>query len=453
MWDTKYRPLLFSDILGQEGNVQLLKSRLKNGTAFSTSYIFGGPYGTGKTTISRIFARAMLCLNLDKSTMEPCNQCENCKAILAEQPGPFVERDAASHGTIEYARSIVEELAYSLANAPKRIYLFDEAHRMSMAAQDVLLKPIEDKKMIGIFCTTEIEKIRGAIRSRCEEYLIRKITREDIFKRMRVILESEKVNYQEEAVYIVIDYSGGHVRDVINKLEMISQLGAITIENVREYLQLSTIPLYYKILLHLDNPVQALELVDKACEQVSPEEVASGIAEAAMNTYRLANNVHVDFSFVDKTLASQVYDRYKSDVIKFTHWFLNSKHTSKLSLAKDVLCLSHVPKNLPVEQSAPVVVPAVVVPVAVVSSPVVSAPSTPTPTPVPTPTPHIENFADPLSPTEIESFYTRAPLPRTRKSPDNAVLKRKRRIKEKNLSPDEWRRKFEYAYKRKKEYF
>ena len=353
MWDIKYRPTKFSEVLGQDGNVQLLKSRLRNGAAFDTSYIFAGGHGQGKTTLARIYARAMLCLDPNKEDPEPCNQCDNCTTILNGEPGAFVERDAASQGTIEHIRELVEQLPFVIMGAPKRINLFDEAHRMSLGAQDVLLKPIEEKKMVGIFCTTEPEKIRGPIRSRCEEYTIRKVTREDILKRMQTVLTAESVEFQEDAVCIAIDHSGGHVRDVLNKLEMVSQVGPITIDTVREYLHLSVVSTYYEILLALSDPKKAIALVEQACERVAPEEVATGLAEAAMNSYRLANGMFADFVYVDRALGTKVYELYGPHVVRFADWFLRSRYTSLISLVRDIVIFSESPSNTPPKGGQP----------------------------------------------------------------------------------------------------
>jgi DNA polymerase III subunit gamma/tau len=454
MWDTKYRPLKFADVLGQEGNVQLLKSRLRNGTAFDTSYIFAGGFGRGKTTLSRIHARAMLCLNLDKSNPEPCNECSNCLDILNEQPGAFSERDSASQGTIEHLRSIVEELPYVIANAPKRIYLFDEAHRMGVGAQDVLLKPVEEKRMVAFFCTTEAEKIRGTIRSRCEEYTIRKITREDILKRMQMVLATESVEYTDDAVLIVIDHSGGHVRDVLNKLEMISQLGPITVESVREYLRLTVVTLYYEILLSLDNPVRAIELVDQACDQAAPEDVSAGIAEAAMNSFRISNGMAADFAYVDKTLAEQVYAKYKANVIRFAQWFLGSRYTTKLSLTRDVVLFSQTSGNLPIEGPTPPVVfaasgvvaaPATALAIAPTQSaaPMVQTAATPAPKPK-----DFASFADPTALTATESQVVNGrPMPRSRNRQDAPPPTRGSGAKA--MTPEEWRGHFEHLYRKK----
>lgn len=456
MWDLRYRPLRYADVLGQEGSVHLLKSRLRNGTAFDTSYIFAGGYGRGKTTLGRIHARAMLCLDLDKKDPEPCNKCDNCTAILNEQPGAFSERDGASNGTIEHARGIVEELPYVLPNAPRRIYLIDEAHRMSTAAQDVLLKPVEDKKMVAMLCTTEATKIRGPIRSRCEEYTIRRATREEILARVRMVLEIEKVQYEDDAVLIVIDHAGGHVRDVLNGLEMISQMGSITVANVREYLHLAVVTLYYQTLLNLDNPVKAVTLVEQACEQTEPEDVAAGIAEAAMNSFRLANGIFADFSVIDRGLAEQVYAKYGRAVVRLASWFLGSRYATRLSLTRDVVVLSQNPSNLPLEGPPPPVVFSSVQPAA--ATPITTSVPTSIPTVAPAaptaevpketkPAP-VDSYTDPTPPTEIEAALVNGTLPRQRSTHDTTPPPKVKNGHH-EMTPLEWRGLFDRLLRKK----
>ena len=393
MWDTKYRPLKFGDVLGQEGNVQLLKARLSKGSALDTNYIFSGGHGQGKTTLARILARTMLCLDVNKDDPEPCNECDNCVAVLRGSATAYVEQDAASGGTIDNIRSLVEDLPFAVFNAAKRVYVFDEAHRMSRDAQDVLLKPLEEKRMVGIFCTTEPEKIRGPIRSRCEEYAIRKITREDVLVRMNKILDAEGVEHEDDGVMTVIDYSGGHVRDVLNRLEMVAQMGAVTTATVREYLHLSVVATYYEILLALGDSRRAVGLVEEACERVSPEDVSAGIAEAAMNSFRLAHGMFADFVYVDKALAQKVYAVYGDASVKMAAYFLQSRYASKVSLICDVLaCQGGLPASgttsvvlaPPVQVMAPA--PTSVPAQGVTSLPApVPLPSAPAPAPAPAP--------------------------------------------------------------------
>jgi DNA polymerase III subunit gamma/tau len=353
MWDIKYRPRKFSEVLGQPGTVQLIQARLKNGTVLNTSYIFAGGHGQGKTTLARILARAALCQNLNREDCEPCNVCDQCVAILQDQPSAFTERDAASNGRVEQIRELLEDLPYMPPmGAPIRIYLFDEAHRMSTAAQDVLLKPIEEKKLLGIFCTTEPQSIRGTIQSRCDTYQIRKVTREDVLARMKMVLEAEKVEYQDDAALIVIDHCGGHVRDILNKLEMIAQMGAVTVESVREYLHLSAVTTYYQALLAIGDPKQALELIDQACERVPPDQVAAGLAEAAMNSFRLANNMSADFVYVDRQLAEQVYQRFGAACTKLAEFFLRHRSVSRIGLVCDIVNLTQSGGAVPQQQAS-----------------------------------------------------------------------------------------------------
>lgn len=402
MWDVRYRPKKFSEVLGQPGSVLLLKSRLRNGTAFDTNYIFAGGHGTGKTTLARIHARAMLCLALDKNDPEPCNECDNCQIAILEQPGAFVERDAASQGTIQHIRALVDDLPFAVFNAPKRIYLFDEAHRMGDGAQDVLLKPLEEKRMVGMFCTTEPKNIRGPIRSRCEDYTIRKVAREEVLLRMRLVLETEGVKFEEDAVLIVIDYCAGHVRDVLNKLEMIAQMGDVTVGTVREYLSLSVVSTYYEILLSLSDTKRALALVEQACEQVSPEDVAAGISEAAMNSYRIANGMLADFVYADRELGKRVYTMYQNHVIRFADWFQRFKYTTRIALLRDVLVFGQTTGNLPPEGAQP--------PVVFASPPV--AGSTPPPAQVAPDVPTLAKFATPPPPVVVAAAPTVSETPR-----------------------------------------
>ncbi len=416
MWDILYRPRRYADVIGQDGSVRLLKTRVSNGTAFDTSYIFAGGYGRGKTTLSRIHAMAMLCQDLDKRDPEPCGKCDNCSAILAEQSQAFTERDAASNGSAEAMRAIVEELPYVLANATKRIYLIDEFQRTSSTAQDVLLKPVEEKKLVVMLCTTEAEKIRGAIRSRCEEYTIKRVTREDILPRMKMILTEQNVQHDDDAVLIVIDRAEGHVRNVLNNLEMVSQLGPITVASVREYLQLSVITVYYEILLHLDEPLRAVEHLSRACELVAPDEVAAGLAEAAMNCYRMAHKCFVDFSYVDRQLAERVYTKYQDNVLRFARAFSEKKTVTRLSLELDVLSFSL--RTLPAPLPAPAVVivsqaPAVVpVPAVSQSAPPVSVSPASTLTPAAARVPQPPSHAV-AAPAETPAAETAKPAPRT----------------------------------------
>lgn len=476
MWDLRYRPQKFSDVLGQQGAVTILRARLQKGTDQDTNYIFSGGPGQGKTTLARILAKAVLCTDRDPETQDPCNKCENCEGVQSDTSAAFVERDAASNGTVDHMRAIVDDLPFAVYGAAKRIYLFDECHRMSKDAQDVLLKPLEEKRMLGIFCTTEPEKIRGAIRTRCEEYQIRKITREDIFERMKMVLETEKVEFETDGVMTVIDFCGGGVRDTLNKLEMIAQMGPVSLEAARSYLNLSVVSTYYEILLALPTqPRLALELLDRACDRVTPEEVASGLAEAAMNSYRLANGMVADFAYADRTLGQKVYELYQAQTIKLTEHFMRSKYATRVGLVCDLVTLGEAFRGgaplaapvvaapvmvqvqaLPSVQQAPPSVPqtaplpAPSVPLAPTPAPVVAAPAPP---PVAAPLkPGLRSDgvgnrgADPMALTDLDSFGVPRNLPKQNTPPVPLNFGNDTRTQDegrKTLTPAEWRRGFE----------
>lgn len=430
--------------------MQVLKARLRQKTGFDTSYLFSGGHGQGKTTLARILARALLCQNLTEE--EPCNECDNCRSILNETCPGFSEMDSASQGTTEVARGIVNDLPFLIPGVQKRIYLFDEAHRMSRDAQDVFLKPLEENRLIGIFCTTEPEKIRGPIRSRCEFYQIRKITREEILKRMKWVLGEEKVEYDDDAVLAVIDYSHGHVRDILKRLEMVAQLGPVTQDNVREYLKLSVVTTYYDILLSLGDPATSVRLIEEACEQVDPEDVATGLAEAAMNSFRLANNMHTDFSVLDRDRSKRVYDLYGAAVTSLADFFLQDYKPSRIGLVCSVVrCAKGVPTRGSSVTAPPIVVQAPVVETISVAPPsptlqtsVEAAPPTP---------PQIAAAAPPSTPsaktvlplTELDDKAIPENLPRGSRAAVKPTTF-KGTAQHEFLTPDEWKRTFETIY-------
>lgn len=457
-WDTRYRPLKFGDVLGQSGTVQLLKARLRNGTALDTSYVFSGGHGQGKTTLARIMARAILCGGLDKNDPEPCNECDNCRDILNETSGAFFERDAASNGTIDKIRGIVDELPFGVLGAAKRIYLFDEAHRMSRDAQDVLLKPIEDDKMVAMLCTTEADKIRSTILSRCEQYAIRKVTREDILDRMRKVLTTEGVAFEDDAVLTVIDHSGGHVRDVLNRLEMIAQMGTVSLENVREYLHLGVVTLFYDILLALGDTAKAIDLVEQACDQLSADDVSAGLAEAAMNSYRLANGMHADFVYVDREKAKQVWEKFGYGCVDRAGYLVDTRYASRVSLVCDVARLST--GTIPTRGSVVISVPAESPSQRVQPDSVALPPATPLPTTTPAavtapaPVPPMAHKVGPLGSgdsmalTEFDHKAVPKGMPRRPQTANTTpvVFKGKTDSDSNLLSPDEWRREFERTW-------
>lgn len=292
--DTTYRPRVFSDVVGQDGIVSVLRQFVKSGAGFHQSYVFCGSYGSGKTTLARILARALLCdapVNGD-----PCDKCASCQEIL-ESNGTinFVEVDAATQSGTEDMRRIVEQVSYDGFAGRRRIFLFDEAHRLTKGALDALLKPMEDcavgsddKQLVCIFCTTEPESMRATIFSRCApSFVVQKVSPTVMAQRLAWVCDQEGIPYELPALTLVSELVECHFRNALKAVESISQVGALNEANVRTYLKLAAVDLYLGVLYAVGRDQRALiNFTSKLSELVSPTVAYVKLSELAMVVFR-----------------------------------------------------------------------------------------------------------------------------------------------------------------------
>lgn len=292
--DTRYRPNQFQDVIGQENTVKVLRQFVRSGTGFHQSYLFCGGHGSGKTTLGRILARALLCeAPVDGN---PCDACTSCRSILDRGSNEcFVEVDAATNSGKEDVKAITETLQFDTFSGRRRIYLFDEAHRLSKDALDALLKPMEDnapgsddKLLICIFCTTEPERMRTTIRSRCAPaFVIRPVSPQGIAERLAYVCEQEGITYEKDALVLVAEATECHIRDALKSVEGVAQLGTVSTENVRNYLRLNANALYLRILAYVGRDLaKVLAPVQELQDTVSPATAYERLAELAMLAYR-----------------------------------------------------------------------------------------------------------------------------------------------------------------------
>lgn len=294
--DSKYRPRSYADVLGQEATKSMLRGYVKHGKGFSQSYVFGGAYGSGKTTLARILARALLCTNPRDG--EPCDECPSCKAMLHEKPlDTFVEVDAATNSGKAQVESIIESLSFDAFSGRHRVFLWDEAHELSRQAMDAMLLPMEEswpgseeRKMVCIFCTTELEKVRPAILSRCAPvFRIRPNTPAQIAERLAQVCVQEEIPYQPEALVLIAEATECHIRDCYKALEGISLVGPVGVDAAKAYLQLDVTSHLESLLEALDGDLaMCLELGQSILTRVSAMTVYERLAEMAMATYRLS---------------------------------------------------------------------------------------------------------------------------------------------------------------------
>ena len=214
----KFRPATFEDVKGQDHIVTTLKNQIKADRT-SHAYLFCGTRGTGKTTIAKIFAKAVNCEN--RTDGSPCGECATCKAIAAGASMNVIEIDAASNNGVDSIREIVDEVAYSPAEGRYKVYIIDEVHMLSIGAFNALLKTLEEPPsyVIFILATTEVHKIPITIMSRCQRYDFKRITIDTIAERIRELMEQEQVQVEDKAIRYIAKVADGSMRDALSLLD------------------------------------------------------------------------------------------------------------------------------------------------------------------------------------------------------------------------------------------
>ena len=262
----KFRPQEFADVKGQEHIVTTLKNQIK-ADRIGHAYLFCGTRGTGKTTIAKIFAKAVNCEHpVDGS---PCGECASCKAIAAGSSMNVIEIDAASNNGVDNIREIREEVAYRPTEGKYKVYIIDEVHMLSIGAFNALLKTLEEPPsyVIFILATTEAHKIPITILSRCQRYDFRRISIDTIAGRLTDLMEKEQVNVEERAIRYIAKAADGSMRDALSLLDqcIAFYLGQeLTYEKVLETLGAVDTEVFSRLLRQIldKNVTGAIQVID-----------------------------------------------------------------------------------------------------------------------------------------------------------------------------------------------
>lgn len=337
-FDTKYRPLRYGEVLGQKGTTAVLRQVVKNGTGFRQSYLFAGSHGTGKTTLGRILARALLCDSPQEG--EPCDECPSCTRILETgQSEAFIEVDAATNSGKDNIRRVVEDSEYATFSGKQRIWLFDESHQLSRDALDGLLKPMEDnisgsldKRLVCIFCTTEPEKMRTTVMSRSLNFQVKLVPPPEIASRLETICQEEGIVCEEGSLSLVAELTECHVRDAIKLVESIGQGGDITSEAVLRHLHLDKADRFLSLAEYLGTDLQAcLREVAELIKLLPPKACYERLCEILKFAWAAGQGLGGTPAYLSKERLQALFERHQDALLWMSEYL--AKRPARLTSA------------------------------------------------------------------------------------------------------------------------
>ena len=268
----KYRPQTFEDVCGRDAIVRTLKNQINSGR-IGHSYLFCGTRGTGKTTIAKIFAKAVNCEH--PADGNPCGECATCRAIAENADLNVVEMDAASNNGVDDIRGIIEQVSYSPTQGKYRVFIIDEVHMLSTPAFNALLKTLEEPPAYAIFilCTTEPNKLPVTILSRCQRYDFGRMPVATIAARLQAVCEKENIAIEEQALHFIASAADGSMRDGLSILDQCNAFnygnGELTYERTLEILGAVDARVFSDLYrcVHKKDAKGALEILNRCLEQ------------------------------------------------------------------------------------------------------------------------------------------------------------------------------------------
>jgi DNA polymerase-3 subunit gamma/tau len=372
----KYRPKEWDEVMGQDHIVTTLKNAIA-ADRVAHAYLFAGSRGTGKTTLARLLAKAVNCLNPDPAK-RPDNECANCKAVNENRFLDLIEIDAASNTSVDDVRDLRDKINFSPSQGKYKIYIIDEVHMLSTAAFNALLKTLEEPPPHAIFvlATTEIHKIPATVLSRCQRHEFRRVPVDEIVANLRKIVKAEQLQADEDALIQIARQSAGGMRDAISLLDQLSSTGdKITLALAQAVLGTATSQTVLDVLSSVNehDPARGLESIHKALDAgADPRSLARQIVEylRGLMLIQMGNVNQVEATAdVKKQMQAHARSFTTSDVLRMMKAFNNAatdlrggwQPSLSLELAfAEVLDAPNEPSSLPAAavrpkpQSAPV---------------------------------------------------------------------------------------------------
>ena len=339
----KFRPLNFSEMVGQEHITRTLKNQII-ANRVGHAYLFNGSRGTGKTSAAKILARAVNCLNPKDG--EPCNECEICKEAISGALTDIVEMDAASNNSVEDIRSIREEVNFLPTKAKYRVYIIDEVHMLSTGAFNALLKTLEEppEHVKFILATTEPQKIPATILSRCQRFDFKRISNEDIIKRLKIVCKESNIEITEGALNTIAILAEGAMRDALSILERCIQDGENKIDEdkIKDLAGIPKITFVHSIVeavieYNVDKALEAVNHVLKEGKDISNIlwETIKYIKDILL--YKVSGTLEL-YSEEEKENIKQLSNKVdKERLIDLIYEFSNLENSIKYSIQKNIV--------------------------------------------------------------------------------------------------------------------
>jgi DNA polymerase III subunit gamma/tau len=363
----KYRPQKFSEVIGQEHVTRTLKNAIQQGR-IAHGYIFSGHRGIGKTTVARILAMALNCRSSDQPVAEPCGVCESCTEIRAGNAVDVIEIDAATNRGIDEIRELREAARYRPARDRFKIYILDEAHQITDAAFNALLKTLEEPPghVVFMLATTQPEDIPQTIRSRCQHFSFRAVRFEEIMGQLRDLTGRENIEADEDALALLSEAGDGSMRDALSILDqaIASATGRLTADAVRQLVGAAPSGVLEDVMRAVaeSSSEEALRLVDRLIsEGHSPTHfarqmvrflrnaVVARIAGADSSLLQISSDERQRVARVAELFSEEDLTRHLQIMLR-THAEIGYRQEQRFHLELGLLKMAHAQRLLPIEQ-------------------------------------------------------------------------------------------------------
>ena len=363
----KYRPQKFSEVIGQEHVTRTLQNAIEQGRT-AHGYIFSGHRGIGKTTVARILAMALNCRSKDRPVPEPCGVCESCTEIRAGNAVDVIEIDAATNRGIDEIRELREAARYRPARDRFKIYILDEAHQITDAAFNALLKTLEEPPdhIVFMLATTQPEDIPQTIRSRCQHFSFRAVKFNAIVTQLRDLVTQEKIEADDDALALLAEAGDGSMRDALSILDqaIASASGKITADSVRNFVGAAPAHILEQVMQAVSEgrSEEILRQVDHLIgEGHSPTHFARQMVRFLRNA-TVAKIAGKDSSLLqvsseERERVGRVAEMFGEEdltrhlqIMLRTHSELGYKQEQRFHLELGLLKMAHAQKLLPIEQ-------------------------------------------------------------------------------------------------------